>query len=439
MILGIIASVKLAPPDPGEGHRYWRLFVTSTETTDSLFCNIAELSMQETASGPNVIAGSSAVTASSSFSGFPPTNAVDGDVATMWSSDTTEPTGPSWLRFDMGGTLRQIDYLKITAGDSTTRAARAPSAFKLQWSDDDATWNDHIVSASSSGWGGGEERTFEYSAPPVGDWIRFDPTGAEQTYTVPAGKVSCEVHVIGAGGGGGMYSSAAGHSGAGGYSHGTFAVTAGETLKLRPGGGGKGGTRSASGSTGSGGLGGWPGGGSGAWGDTYCGGGGGYSGIFRNDGTPLVIAGGGGGGTGYSTNGGAGGGTTGGNGNSSTGGTQSAGGSGSYPGSAYQGGNANAGNRLTSTSQDCGGGGGGYFGGGAPGGDGQTGSGGSGFIGSGVTGTTYAGTNNVRPAEIPSSVGSDSTAGLAVGILGSAPTDRQADPGGNGAIWIKFT
>lgn len=439
MILGIIASVKRpVPPDPGEGHRYWRLYVTGTETTDQFFCALAELSMQETVSGPNVIAGSTAITASSSYPGLPPSNAVDGNTSTIWSSDTTEPSGPSWLRFDMGGTSRQIDYLKITAGDSTARAARAPSTFKLQWSDDDSTWNDHIVSVSSSGWGVSEQRTFEYVTPPVGDWIRFDPTGAEQVYVVPAGMTACEAHVIGGGGGGGMYSSGSGNSGAGGYTYGSFAVTAGETIKIRVGEGGKGGTRGSSGGTGLGGLGGWPGGGSGAWGDTYCGGGGGYSGLFHNDGAPVMIAGGGGGGTGYSTYAGAGGGLTGGTG-AAGGGTQSAGGSGSYPGAAYQGGNANAGNRTTSTSQDCGGGGGGYYGGGAPGGDGQTGGGGSGFIASGVTGSTYAGVNAVRPAAIPDTIDGESTAGLAVGILGIGPSDRQADPGGNGAIWLKFT
>lgn len=273
---------------------------------------------------------------------------------------------------------------------------------------------------------------------PPAEWVRFDPTNAEQEYAVPTGVTGCEAHVIGAGGGGGMYSSS-GHSGAGGYSYGSFAVTPGETLKLRPGSGGKGGARNFPGGFSSGGEGGWPGGGNGSWGDTWCGGGGGYSGVFRNDGTPLLIAGAGGGGSGYSTNAGGGGGSAGGSGNNSGGGSQFGGGSGSYPGSAYQGGNANAGDRMSSTASDCGGGGGGYYGGGAAGGDGQTGGGGSGFVGSGVTGNSYAGSGNSRPVEVPASINGEDTVGLAAGVLGRSPTDSQADSGGNGAIWLKFT
>lgn len=276
--------------------------------------------------------------------------------------------------------------------------------------------------------------------PPVGgEWERFDPTGAEQTISVPAGVTSCEAFVIGAGGGQGIYNGG-GSSGAGGYSQGTFSVTTGETLKLRPGAGGQGGRRETGNNFG--GIGGYPGGGSGAWGDTWCGGGGGYSGVFRNDGTPLLIAGGGGGGSGYSLGAGAGGGTSGGSGGGG-GGTQIAGGAGTYPGSAYQGGNANGGDRFTTTSFDCGGGGGGYYGGGAPSFDGSTGGGGSGHIGSGVTGNTYAGANMTRPAQVPATINGESTTGLGVGVAGANNTGgagpQQGTSGGDGAIWLHFT
>lgn len=275
--------------------------------------------------------------------------------------------------------------------------------------------------------------------PPAGTWLRLAPTGAEVIATVPADCTQCEVFAIGAAGGGGIYSVSVGNSGAGGYSTGTFSVVPAETLKVRVGQGGGGGRFDAGGS--SGGVAGYPGGGSGAFGDSYCGGGGGYSGVFRNDGSPLVIAGGGGGGSGYSMSAGAGGGLIGGNGLNGGGGTQSAGGVGTYPGSAYQGGSANGGDRTTSTAQDCGGGGGGFYGGGAPSGDAQTGGGGSGHIGAGVTGQTYAGTNEARPVEVPPTINAESTAGLGVGITGVslAASPQQASSGGAGAIWLHFT
>lgn len=270
-------------------------------------------------------------------------------------------------------------------------------------------------------------------APPIGDWVRFDATGSEQTIVVPAGKSQVTMYLIGGGGGGGFYATGDGTwSGAGGYTEATASVTSGETLKIRVATGGGGGRSNA------GGLGGYPGGGSGSFGDTYGGGGGGYSGVFRNDGTPIAIAGGGGGGSGYRDQAGAGGGLQGqANEQSATGGTQTSGGGGSYPGSAYQGGNANGGDRLSYTSNDDGGGGGGYYGGGSPSGDGRGGAGGSGYVGGATSGSTYAGNRQNRPIELPSQVNGDSTSGLGVAINGVAsglPPD-----GGNGGIWLSFS
>jgi len=276
-------------------------------------------------------------------------------------------------------------------------------------------------------------------AATVAAWQRFNPTGAEQTFVVPPGFTSCTAYAIGGAGGGGVYALNGGNSGAGGYSEGTFSVTPGETLRIRAGAGGQGGHRDVV-TAHYGGVGGYPGGGSGSFGDTFGGGGGGYSGVFRNAGTALVIAGGGGGGSGFSNAAGAGGGATGGVGNGAGGGSQSAGGTGTWPGTALQGGNADNGNRTAFTSNDGGGGGGGYFGGGAMSGDGRSGGGGSGFIGVGVTGNTYAGTNNTRPAQVPATINGESTAGLGVGVAGIASVaGATAANGGAGRVWLHFT
>jgi hypothetical protein len=275
------------------------------------------------------------------------------------------------------------------------------------------------------------------SGPPPGElWERFNVTGAEAEYTVPSGYTTCTAYLIGPGGGGGVYAINEGESGAGGYTEALFSVTTGEVLKVRVGQGGRGGKKP---SPSSGGLGGWPGGGSGAIGDTYCGGGGGYSGVFRNNGTPIAIAGGGGGGSGYAQGGGAGGGLSGELGNSASGtpGTQIAGGTGAYPGSAYQGGSANGGDRTTPTSFDSAGAGSGYFGGAAGNGDGYTAPGGSGYVGGATSGQTYAGSRLTPPAQIPSTINGDSTAGLAVGRAGIE--DGTAQNGGDGSIWLRFT
>lgn len=269
-------------------------------------------------------------------------------------------------------------------------------------------------------------------------WFSLPYSTFEHSVVVPEGKTLCTAYIIGAAGGGGIYSDNGGNSGAGGYTEATFSVLDGETLTVFSGVGGGGALKS---SPSYGGPGGWPGGGSGSWGDSFGGGGGGYSGVFRGT-TPLAIAGGGGGGSGYSTGAGAGGGLAGGNGNGSTGGTQLAGGTGAYPGSSLTGASANGGDRINLTGSDGGGGGGGYFGGGTGAGDGLSGSGGSGYIDPAATGNTYVGVNNVRPVEIPATIHDESTSGLGVGRPGvstSGGSTIAALTGGHGHVWLKFT
>lgn len=249
----------------------------------------------------------------------------------------------------------------------------------------------------------------------------FSYTGADQTWTVPAGVTSLTVKMWAAGGSGinaAMQSTyGAGGGASGGYTTGTLAVTPGETLTFIVGQGGKqssgvayGGGGNATNATG--------------------GGGGGRSAIRRSS-TELATAGGGGGGGGSGYNGGAGGGTTGGDaaGGTGLGGTQSAGGSTSGTGSAgtqFQGGASNGG----------GAGGGGYYGGGGGNGSGvvQAGGGGSGYAG-GLTGASMSsgtvgnGASSVNP---PNTGDADYASGVGVGGGGSVA-------GGSGRIVVRYT
>lgn len=267
--------------------------------------------------------------------------------------------------------------------------------------------------------------------------VEFSYTGAEENYVVPAGYTSCTAYVMGGAGGAGVYSASGPLGGAGGYTKGTIAVTPGDTINIGVGQGGRGGVAATSG-----GLGGWPNGGSGSFGDTAGGGGGGRSYVKKNA-TTVLIAGGGGGTAGYTSggSGGTGGGLTGQARGTSTGGTQSAGGTspqgGVSNGSALQGGHADLGNRTVSTSNDCGGGGDGYYGGGTSTGDGVGSSGGSGFIDGSVTsGNTYTGNGGVRPVNWPGMFD-----GVPSGNEGNGTTSvasGTAPAGNNGKVWLQF-
>ena len=206
-------------------------------------------------------------------------------------------------------------------------------------------------------------------------------TGADVTYTVPAGVTSLDVVLNGAGGGGGSGSGTL-SGGAGGYVSGRLAVTPGETLTIVVGTGGTRPTTYYAPGTGYG------GGGSagGIYGVGDSGGGGGRSAI-RRGGVDIVTAGGGGGAEGsrfYA--GGLGGGTTGGSGGGfqdgqGLGGTQTAGGAGGQGGNSSSGSLGIGGDASSYGAgyKGAGGGGGGYYGGGSGNSSGsQPGSGGGG-------------------------------------------------------------
>jgi hypothetical protein len=214
------------------------------------------------------------------------------------------------------------------------------------------------------------------------DVVTCSYTGADQSWTVPAGVTEATFDAYGAEGG-----SPFAPAGDGGQATGAFAVTPTVTFTIAVGGAGG----SCAGSTAFGGGGDGGGGGAG-----ICGGGGGGASSIDTGATPLVVAGGGGGGANCESttaaSGGGGGGASGdagdlcidnssGIGEGGAPGTSSAGGTGtggSGNGSAGQGGSGTTGTGLFGNSGG-GGGGGGYYGG-AGGEQGAGGGGGSGFV-----------------------------------------------------------
>jgi len=237
--------------------------------------------------------------------------------------------------------------------------------------------------------------------PSITTAVNFIYTGADQTFTVPAGVFFIQVDLYGAAGGNGSWGgwTWGWSGGAGGYTHGTIAVTPGQVLTVMVGQGGAGGaTSNATFSYGGGGR-------NCTSNDCqYAAKGGGRSAIRTSGGTELLTAGGGGGGgssvtigISFRMNGGAGGGLIGGNSVNdntaqiATGGTQTTGGVG-MTGNVRTGTNGSqfTGGTPGGAESYGGGGGGGWYGGGG-GNYGSAGSmgggaGGSGYIsGPGVT------------------------------------------------------
>jgi hypothetical protein len=272
--------------------------------------------------------------------------------------------------------------------------------------------------------------------------LAFSYTGANQTWTVPAGVTEVLVRMWGAGGGGGGPGGwTQGYpGGAGGYTTAMVPVSPGDVLTLQV--GERGAYMFPNGSTpGYGGGGGY----GGASDNRYAASGGGRTSILKN-GTEILVAGGGGGGgseSGGSSNwnhGGAGGGLVGEsgyqyNGTPATGGTQSAGGAGALGGSGGSN-DGTAGARFNGgrpvVNSYGGGGGGGYYGGGGGAHAASNmggGGGGSGYIAaSAVTwGVTTTGWRNIPPGiDQP-----DFPSGAAIG--GSI-----SGAGGHGFIYVEY-
>ena len=295
----------------------------------------------------------------------------------------------------------------------------------------DATGIDAGNSTNETAGGATTAKYYDGSVPASPSTVVKSYTGANQTFVVPSGVTTINFIAWGAAGGSGQ---ASGSGGGGGFIEGDVAVTAGETLNVKVGGGGQTSPSQAG----------------------IMGGGGGGTGIYRST-TVLAIAGAGGGGQsngGAAGKGGAGGGTTGGTagvyaGAAATGGTQSAGGSGpTYASSAYSGGSLGQGGRVTDVSGSDGtggyngggkgdtdnttftsaGGGGGYYGGSA-GGD-SSGSTGSGAGGSSLT----AGTNTQAAAStgvVANAAHANYQAGTGNGVSGTH--------GQNGHAVLKYT
>jgi hypothetical protein len=196
---------------------------------------------------------------------------------------TVNPNGEavSDCHFEYGTTASYGASVPCTSLPGSGEAAVAVSASATGLSAK-TTYRFRIVATNPSGTSYGSDRTF--AAGTVS--ITFNYTGAEQTFTVPAGVFSVQVLAVGGSGG-----TAGALGGVGAQVSGDLSVTPGETLYVEVGGNGQ-----SQGPSNYGGSGGFNGGGSGG------GGGGGASdvrtsprasGLFPGD--RLLVAGGGGG------------------------------------------------------------------------------------------------------------------------------------------------
>lgn len=130
-------------------HRYWRLRIHSTWSGDN-WVSVATLTGWAAGLVDDQLLSSLGVvcTASSTFAGFPATNANDNDLATAWITNTSGGvfTDPTDLKVNFGAVAanwRDIRQIQFT---SRTDAfwLQFPKNIEWQWSDDDITYTTTI-------------------------------------------------------------------------------------------------------------------------------------------------------------------------------------------------------------------------------------------------------------------------------------------------------
>jgi hypothetical protein len=149
-----------APKEPGKYQLAAEMRVVGGETVRSL--RDFEALSREQIDARYGVARNKPVSASSSLTlngeSFPAALAVDGNVATRWSSEFSDP---QWIAIDLGEpiTVSRVELLWEHA---------SAKAYKIQVSADGQTWTD--VHATDAGAGGKEDIRF---APVQARWVRM--------------------------------------------------------------------------------------------------------------------------------------------------------------------------------------------------------------------------------------------------------------------------
>lgn len=144
----------------GAGFRIWRVYVTAAATSGTYFCNIAEIKLRNSVGGDDIELIPELAMSSSydTNAGFENRSAFDSDPVTLWST-LNNAAGPAWVGIPISST-NDIKQLVIQAGNNSTRAARAPTSFLLQYSDDGDHWITILTRTNEPAWSVSESRLY---------------------------------------------------------------------------------------------------------------------------------------------------------------------------------------------------------------------------------------------------------------------------------------
>lgn len=149
------------------GRAYWRIYVTANNGAGDLACQLAEIIFKDQY-GANISMVGATISVSSSYSGYPASNLIDGNLSTSWATATA--LFPAYIVVQF--TIPQlVGLITITATDPLNRS---PNVFHVDCSDDGVTWTT-LSSFSGIVWNVLTTRTFTIPWGTLTDPISIGP------------------------------------------------------------------------------------------------------------------------------------------------------------------------------------------------------------------------------------------------------------------------
>jgi len=142
-------------------HRYWRINIALANGASS-YTSMSEVQLRDVVGGPDRT-GSGTASASSAYSGYPASSAVDNTTATSWASFPNYV--PQWWAYDFGpGVAYDIIEVVISAR-ADGYPHEAPTDFTIEWSDNGADWTVAAHLLTTVWTGNGESKSFFTRTP----------------------------------------------------------------------------------------------------------------------------------------------------------------------------------------------------------------------------------------------------------------------------------
>lgn len=167
-------------------HLYWRILCT--DSVGGTYASFAEIEMRASAGGADQCVGGVAAADSIFSSSFPAASAFDNSLSTLWHSGAGFP---HWISYAFPAA---VDVVALALTARTSENGVTPTAFSLQWSDDNVNWTTLFSLSGQGGWASGEQRVFVWDGSTVKSDHTYLRVNTQYAYVVAKGGRGVKVN-----------------------------------------------------------------------------------------------------------------------------------------------------------------------------------------------------------------------------------------------------